>query len=155
MRSERIRDLIRLLHEGRAASQNDIVSALTEAGHSVTQATVSRDLKDVGATKVRLGDGFVYRLADDIPRRGDLVARSLQRSLDEFAISIVAAASLVIVQTAPGHASAVARAVDMSDNPDIVGTVAGDDTIFVATPDNDAAAALAARWRSRSTTEVA
>ena len=155
MRSERIRDLMRILHEGSATSQNDIVRALTDAGHSVTQATVSRDLKDVGATKVRMGDGFVYRLADDIPRTGDLVGRSLQRSLDEFAISIVAAASLVIVQTAPGHASAVARAVDMSGDPDIVGTVAGDDTIFVATADNEAAAGLAARWRGKSSTEVA
>jgi transcriptional regulator of arginine metabolism len=155
MRSERIRDLMRLLHEGTASSQNDIVKALVDAGHHVTQATVSRDLRDVGATKVRSGDGFVYRLPDDIPRSGDLVSRSLQRSLDEFAISIVAAASLVVVQTAPGHASAVARAVDMSGDPNIVGTVAGDDTIFVATPDNEAAAALAARWQGKSRSEVA
>lgn len=154
MRSERIRDLLRLLHEGSVASQNDIVAALTRAGHRVTQATVSRDLKEVGAAKVRIGDGFVYRLPDHIPRGGDLVSRSLQRSLDEFAVSIVAAASLVVVQTAPGHAPAVARAVDMSGDPDIVGTVAGDDTIFVATPDNEAATGLAARWRGKST-EVA
>lgn len=150
MRTQRRRDLLRILHEGSAHSQQDIVDALRAGGHDVTQATVSRDLRDVGAAKVRTGNGFVYRLPDEMPHstNGDLVARSLRRTLDEFAIDISAAASLVIVATAPGHASAVARAIDIAGIEGVVGTVAGDDTIFVATPGDAAATRLAEAWRN-------
>ena len=147
MRSNRRRDLLRILHEGKAASQQEIAARLRAAGHEVTQATVSRDLKEVGAAKLRGGDGFVYKLADDIGRGpGDLVARNLARTLDEFVVDIRVGGTLVIVATAPGHAPAVARAIDMSELPDVLGTVAGDDTIFVAAPDPAAAAALGDRW---------
>ena len=147
MKSQRRRDLLRILHEGRASSQDEIVAALRAAGHDVTQATVSRDLGSVGALKVRSETGYVYRLGDEVPRNGgDLVTRTLMKTLDEFAIDVVPAAGLVVVRTAPGHASAVARAIDLAGVDEVVGTIAGDDTIFVATPDAEAAAALAARW---------
>lgn len=147
MKSQRRRDLLRILHEGRASSQEEIVEALRAAGHDVTQATVSRDLGSVGALKVRTASGYVYRLGDEVPRAGsDLVARSLMRTLDEFSIDVVPAGNLVVVTTAPGHASAVARSIDLAGLDDVVGTIAGDDTIFVATPDPAAATALAARW---------
>jgi transcriptional regulator of arginine metabolism len=147
MKSQRRRDLLRILHEGTAASQLDIVRALQESGHEVTQATVSRDLQELGATKVRQNGGFVYRLADELPHgAGDLVRRNLNTTMQEFAISVQAAASLVIVKTAPGHASAVARAMDLADLDEAAGTLAGDDTIFVACHDTDSAAGLASRW---------
>lgn len=148
MRPDRRRDLIRILRSGAASSQKEIVRALQAAGHDVTQATVSRDLRDIGATKVRAGDGFAYRVPDDLPHsmNGDLVARNLARSLAEFALDVRRAHSLVVVTTAPGHASAVARAIDLAGADQVVGTVAGDDTIFVATPDPDAAAELTAAW---------
>jgi transcriptional regulator of arginine metabolism len=148
VRSHRRRELLRLLHEGRISSQKELVDALLELGHRVTQATVSRDLQAVGATKVRVNGSFVYRLADDVPRSSsaDLVTRNVAKILDDFAVSIQAANSLVVVTTAPGHASAVARAIDLAELADVAGTIAGDDTIFVATADPDAAAALAGRW---------
>jgi transcriptional regulator of arginine metabolism len=148
VRSHRRRELLRLLHEGRLSSQKELVDALLELGHQVTQATVSRDLQAVGATKVRVNGSFVYRLADDVPRStsGDLVTRNVAKILDDFAVSIRPANSLVIVTTAPGHASAVARAIDLAEPTDVAGTIAGDDTIFVATADPDAAAALAGKW---------
>jgi transcriptional regulator of arginine metabolism len=148
MRPDRRRDLLRILREGSASSQKEIVRALQRAGHDVTQATVSRDLREIGASKVRSAEGFVYRLADDVPHswNGDLVARNLDRSLAEFALDIRRAHSLVIVTTAPGHASAVARAIDLAAAEPVMGTVAGDDTIFVATESPDAAASLAQRW---------
>ena len=158
MRSDRRRDLLRILHEGTASSQNDIVDALREAGHEVTQATVSRDLREVGATKVRIDGAVVYRLADEIPHGlgRDLVARDLYRNFAEFAIDIQPAASLVVVRTAPGHASAVGRAIDMAGLEEVVGTVAGDDTIFVATPSEEIATDLASTWLGRTNeTEVA
>lgn len=147
MRSNRRRDLLKILHEGRASSQEEIVDFLRELGHDVTQATVSRDLREVDAMKVRDGDQWVYRLSDDLPHgRGDLVARRLERTLDEFVIDALPAASLVVLTTAPGHAAAVARAIDQAGVDGVIGTVAGDDTIFVATPGARAASALASRW---------
>ena len=152
MRVDRRRDLLRILHEGTASSQHDIVEALRRAGHDVTQATVSRDLREVGATKVRINDTIVYRLVDEIPHGngGDLVGRNLDRNLAEFAIDIMPAANLVVVRTAPGHASAVGRAIDMAGLNEVVGTVAGDDTIFVATPSDEVANELASAWLGKA-----
>jgi transcriptional regulator of arginine metabolism len=152
MKMQRRRDLIRILHEGEVARQRDIVRALRAAGHEVTQATVSRDLQELGATKVRSNGGFVYRLPDEIGRAapGDLMARNLDKTLEEFAIGVHPAASLVVINTAPGHASAVARAVDLAGIDEVLGTIAGDDTIFVATPSETAAVQLAGRWVGQS-----
>jgi transcriptional regulator of arginine metabolism len=148
MRSDRRRDLLRILHEGGATSQQQMVQDLRAAGHDVTQATVSRDLRELGATKVRVAGRLAYRLPDEIPRApgGDLMARSLMRTLSEFALDFRGAGSIVVVLTAPGHASAVARAIDLAALDEVAGTVAGDDTIFVATPDAATAAKLSARW---------
>ncbi len=149
---------MRILHSGTASSQLEIVAALEQLGHDVTQATVSRDLRELGATKVRLSGKVVYALPDDIPRStgGDLVARNLERNLAEFALEIAQAGNLVVVHTAPGHASAVARAIDIAASKEVVGTVAGDDTIFVATGSSDSAAQLVADWLAKAKdTEVA
>jgi transcriptional regulator of arginine metabolism len=148
MRSDRRKDLLRILHAGHASSQIEIADALRAAGHHVTQATVSRDLRDVGAVKVKLNGGFTYRLPDELPRSatGDLMSRNLIATLREFAVDVTSAAALVVVTTAPGHASAVARAIDLAGVREVVGTIAGDDTIFVATPSNEDAERLTNAW---------
>ena len=149
MKGQRRRDLVRILREGRANSQQDIVEALREAGHEVTQATVSRDLHEVGATKLRMNGEFVYRLSDDVAHSAtaDLMARNLERTFAEFTLNVRTAHSLVVLTTAPGHAAAVARALDHAgDSEEVIGTVAGDDTIFVATPSPDTANEIADRW---------
>ncbi len=150
MKAERLRDLHGLLHEGRAASQDDLVRGLRSAGHEVTQATVSRDLRAVGAKKVRMGGEAAYRLPDDVPSaaEGELSARNLARVLAEFAVEIRPAGSLVIVSTPPGHAGAVGRALDLAPVGEVMGTIAGDDTIFVATANAGSARKLARRWSS-------
>jgi transcriptional regulator of arginine metabolism len=139
---------VQILHSGRASSQEEIALALRERGHDVTQATVSRDLRELGATKIRTGDRLVYRLPDDLPvvSGGDLVGRRLDRTLAEFTIDIKIAGALVVVRTPPGHASAVARAIDQSSLDAVVGTIAGDDTVFVATPSQGAAQSLVSEW---------
>ncbi|MEA2517413.1 MAG: transcriptional regulator of arginine metabolism [Actinomycetota bacterium] len=152
MRSDRLKDLVRILRAGHAATQQEIAAALRDAGHDVTQATVSRDLQEVGAVKMRGARGLEYRLPDEVPRTagGELMARNLRRTLQDFALDVRAAATLVIVVTAPGHASAVARAIDLAGTEEVVGTVAGDDTIFVATGSQQAAERLVDRWGSAS-----
>lgn len=157
MRSQRRRDLLRILQDGRASSQEEIVAALHAKGHDVTQATVSRDLRELGAMKLRLGDKLVYRLPDDVPAANrDLLARRLDRTLAEFALDVRVAGSIVVLITPPGHAGLLARAIDQAGAPETVGTVAGDDTIFVATPSGTVARRVAARWlTSMGTAEVA
>lgn len=152
MRSDRLKDLTRVLRAGHAATQQEIVAALRAAGHDVTQATVSRDLQEIGAVKVRAGRSLEYRLPDEVARTAgsELMARNLRRTLQNFALDVRPAASIVIVITAPGHASAVARAIDLAAEETVVGTVAGDDTIFVATPSEAAAQALVDSWQAVS-----
>jgi transcriptional regulator of arginine metabolism len=153
MRSERRGTLLRILREGRAATQAELVAALREAGHDVTQATVSRDLHEVGAVKVRVGDEVAYRFPDDVPRLRS-PRRDVITELADFAIDVAEAGTLVVVTTLPGHASAVARAIDLAALPAVRGTIAGDDTIFVATPDAETARDLAGSWlRTRPTTK--
>jgi transcriptional regulator of arginine metabolism len=156
LRSERRRDLLQILHEGAAASQRDIALALQARGHDVTQATVSRDLQEVGATKVRVNGTYAYRLPDEIPRAvgGDLMTRRLEETLAEFVIEVRPAASIVVVYTAPGHAPAVARAIDQAPLNGIVGTIAGDDTIFVAAPSQSEAQRIARLWQTTSEAEA-
>lgn len=155
MRTVRRKDLVGILRSGRAGSQGEIVAALRSLGHPVTQATVSRDLQEIGATKVRVNGQVAYRLPDDIPMGmgGDVLRRDLEHNLEEFAVDVRQAGTLVVVITAPGHASAVGRAIDLAGLPEVVGTVAGDDTIFVATPDTDTAAELVHRWRGERSNE--
>lgn len=152
MRSDRLKDLTRILRGGHAATQQEIVAALEASGHDVTQATVSRDLQEIGAVKIRVGDSLQYRLPDEVPRTAgsDLMGRNLTRTLQDFALDVRPAGSLVVVVTAPGHASAVARAIDLAGLEPVVGTVAGDDTIFVATPSDEEARRLTERWSAVS-----
>ncbi len=150
MKSTRRSDLLKILRSGNATSQEEIADQLRAAGHEVTQATVSRDLRTVGAVKVRVGDRHLYRLAEDVSggTGGELVERNLARTLAEFAVDIRVAASLVVVVTLPGHAGAVGRAIDLTLLEDVVGTIAGDDTIFLATPSSDAARRFAGSLES-------
>lgn len=150
MKSKRRNDLLKILRSVKAHSQEEIAEQLKELGHEVTQATVSRDLRELGAVKLRVGDELAYRLADDVSngRGGDIVEQNLGRTLGQFAVEIRAAASLVIISTPPGHANAVARALDLAIVDDALGTIAGDDTIFIATAGTDSAHTLAGRLES-------
>ncbi|MDP9067173.1 MAG: arginine repressor [Actinomycetota bacterium] len=150
MKSERRRDLLKMLHEGRAATQQDLVAALRAAGHDVTQATISRDLQEVGAIKVKIGDQVAYRLPDETSRaRSARLGRTLQRELEEFAIDLKVAGNIAVIVTLPGHAAAIARAIDLAGVEGVVGTIAGDDTVFAATSDAVVAAELVDRWLRR------
>lgn len=148
MKSARRRALLKLLYQGHASTQQDFVAALRAAGHDVTQATVSRDLQELGAVKVRVGDQVAYRFPDDVlhAAAGQSAQRNLAKELRELAIDIRAAGTVVVVITLPGHAAALARAIDLAAPADVAGTIAGDDTVFVATDTQEAAQSLRARW---------
>ncbi|MGE5507123.1 MAG: arginine repressor [Chitinophagales bacterium] len=112
------------------ATQGELTEYLKARGIAVTQATVSRDIKDLRLVKVPTGDGrYCYALPPDRPEE-DTAART-RRMLSDFVLSVDSSENLIMLKTGPGTAQAVAAALDGLGWPDIVGTVAGDDSILV------------------------
>jgi transcriptional regulator of arginine metabolism len=130
MPSTRHRAIRRLLTERAVSTQADLIRLLAAEQIRVTQATVSRDLKTMGAVKQRGADGTVrYRIRNAGPLEGP--HRELARALDEYVLRITPTGGLVVVGTLPGAAHVVGRAIDESGVDGVVGTVAGDDTVLV------------------------
>jgi transcriptional regulator of arginine metabolism len=117
----------RIIRTRRIGTQEELLDALRAAGFDATQATLSRDLARLGARRVsRPAGGTVYELADGAGDGNGLGA------LRGLVAGITANRSLVVVRTHPGSAPAIARAIDLAGLPEVLGTIAGDDTIFVA-----------------------
>ena len=139
-RDERRQAIARLLREHTIEKQSELVDLLRAADFPATQSSVSRDLRDMGVAKLRDG----YRLPED-DRSG--TGESLQQA-GEFVHEIRAAGShLLIVSTAIGAAQRVAVTLDRIDWPEIIGTLSGDDTIFIATATSAQQRRLRARLR--------
>ena len=112
-----------------------MAEALGEAGYAVTQATVSRDLDALGAVRVKSdGNGTRYEILDDrfAFKQG---IESASRALNQFAETIASSGNIVVIHTAPGAAHLLASALDGAGLHDVLGTVAGDDTIMVVASD--------------------
>lgn len=134
------RRLVRsLITSSAIGSQAELVTLLASEGHDVTQATVSRDLQVIGATKA---DGERYVLSGE-PDPEEAV-RHLARSIDEFVESIRSSGSMVVLKTPPGAAQVVAAAIDNAPVDGVLGTVAGDDTIVVVATEAVTGAGVAA-----------
>jgi transcriptional regulator of arginine metabolism len=132
-RRERQGAILDLVRERALSTQAEVASALRETGIDVVQTTVSRDIADLGLVKVRAPSGrLVY--APPGGSDGDRL-RALGSAMRRYAITVEAAGPIVVVTTPSGYANALAQAVDEAAHPSIVGTIAGDNTIFVATRD--------------------
>lgn len=147
LRTRRQRMIADLIRGEAVASQEEVTERLASQGLAVTQATVSRDLKQLGAVKVKRGGTMRYALPDALGD-SDRSARRLQDLVAEWVRSVEAAGSLLVLKTSPGSAHLVGAAMDMAALPEIAGTVAGDDTLFVALRDGVVAEALATRFRA-------
>jgi transcriptional regulator of arginine metabolism len=130
-RSERQRAIVDMLREGPAPTQQDVAARLAEAGYDVTQATVARDLEQVGAVKVKREGKLSYSLPEKLGDRNWPVDR-LKRIFAEWVQAVETSGSMVVVRTPPGSAHLVALAVDQAKLPEVVGTIAGDDALFIA-----------------------
>ena len=131
----RRRSIRRILMTRHITRQSDLVEQLAAEGFEVTQATVSRDLAEMGATKRRSSDGlFGYTLPEEAPSP-DAGNEVVARALAQFANSIISTGSLVVIKTPPGAAQVVAGAVDGAVLGGVLGTVAGDDTLLVVVDD--------------------
>jgi transcriptional regulator of arginine metabolism len=140
-KAQRQRLITSVIGRKRVGSQHELLAALAASGCVVTQATVSRDLRELGVEKTRDDLGRPRYLVPET-RRGD-PREALRRVLSEFGRRIVAAQNIVVVQSEMGSAPAIARALDRVDHPLIVGTLAGDDTCLVVANDSGDARTLA------------
>ncbi|MDQ3343284.1 MAG: arginine repressor [Actinomycetota bacterium] len=138
-RPQRRRLVRELVAANAVESQAELVALLGRAGVPATQATVSRDLDELGITKVRGADG---RSAYAVPEAGELA-----QLLRQFVVAIDASGSLAVVRTPPGAAAAVGSAIDGAGLPDVLATVQGDDTLLVVAREGVGGRAVADRLR--------
>jgi transcriptional regulator of arginine metabolism len=125
---------------GRIHSQDDLVQALKKAGYPVTQATASRDIEEIGAVRIRNQKGeMVYSIAED---SDSSLARSMPLP-QELILSVDASGNLAVVRTPPGGAQLLASSLDHSGIKEIIGTIAGDDTVLVVSKSATGGSALA------------
>ncbi len=132
-KSERQQLIERLIREQNLSTQAEVAAALQSAGASVTQATVSRDLRELGVQK---GSGRDGRPRFAIPgRAGRNPAAALEQILVDAEAQWQHAQNLLVIRSLPGTAPAVGRVLDELNHDDVIGTVAGDDTVLVITAD--------------------
>ena len=144
LKDRRQRAIADLIRGQQLASQDELAERLSGLGFAVTQATISRDLEQLGAVKVRRDGHLSYALPDQVR---DTNGPRLAAVFRDWVRSIDTAGNLVIMKTPPGSAHLIGVALDQSTIAEIVGTICGDDTIFVACRSEAAAVQVAARFR--------
>jgi transcriptional regulator of arginine metabolism len=134
MKHRRLSAIRQLVEQEPVHSQEELRRRLAALGFVVTQATLSRDIKEIGLVK-RAADG-AYQAAGGDGGSTATAVMALSRALGEFLLSVDAAQQLVVVKTGPGQAQLLGLAIDRARLTDVVGTIAGDDTILVVCRDS-------------------
>jgi len=129
--------ILKLIHGKKISTQDELAQELKKLGVAATQVTLSRDIRDLGLAKTPEGYRQIVR-SEAGPHLPSLAA--------EFLLDVRLAQHLVVLKTSPGHANSVAVALDDEEWPEVVGTLAGDDTILVITPDTSTAQAVRAKF---------
>ena len=130
-KAQRQHRIERLLEANAVTSQGQLVELLAADGVVATQATVSRDLEEIGAVKVRVPGGDTVYAVPELPKDRVAPEDHLRRVLGDWVVEVAHSANLVVLRTPPGSAHVVASALDRAGLDDVLGTVAGDDTIMV------------------------
>jgi transcriptional regulator of arginine metabolism len=133
----------RLLEEQAVSSQAQLVELLAADGVVATQATVSRDLEELGAVKVRIPGGAMAYAVPEHAKDSAAPDDHLRRVMGEFVVDVAHSANLVVLRTPPGSAHVVASALDRAGLSDVLGTVAGDDTVVVVCSEQAGGARIA------------
>ncbi|CAN5784065.1 arginine repressor [soil metagenome] len=137
----------KVLATGTVGSQEQLVGLLGEEGCVATQATVSRDLDDLGAIKVRAAGGDTVYAIPELPKDQRAPDDHLRRALGDWVVEVSHSANLVVLRTPPGTANVVGSALDRSGLAGVLGTVAGDDTLIVVVAEAVGGAAAADHLR--------
>ncbi|KAB8162543.1 MULTISPECIES: arginine repressor [Streptomyces] len=150
-RTARHRRIVEILNRGPVRSQSQLAKLLADDGLSVTQATLSRDLDELGAVKIRNANGeLIYAVPSEggfrtprAPLGESAKEERMARLAGELLISAEASANLVVLRTPPGAAQFLASAIDQAEVHDILGTIAGDDTLLLISRDPTGGQSLA------------
>jgi transcriptional regulator of arginine metabolism len=146
MRNKRERQAVirQLVQAGAVSSQEELKRQLAGRGLKVTQATLSRDLRDLGLARVSTEDGVRYVVPDP---RADDASPALDRTLAQFLASVDGVGELIVLHTLPGGAQPVAEALDAEGWPEVLGTIGGENTILVVCRSAEARAEVMRRLR--------
>jgi transcriptional regulator of arginine metabolism len=129
-KADRLRLLKKLIGEEEIHDQVQLQEKLHTLGVEITQATISRDLQEMGVTKVRVRPGiFKYTILEQLPR--NFLMDQLRVLFNNFVYALKSTGNLLMVKTSPGNANGVASLIDRIAFPGVLGTVAGDDTVLV------------------------
>jgi transcriptional regulator of arginine metabolism len=146
-KNQRQHRITKLLETQPVTNQAQLVGLLAEQGVEATQTTVSRDLDDLGAVKVRLPGGETAYALPELPTHQIAPEDHLRRVLGEWVVEVAHSENLVVLRTPPGPAHVVGSAIDRSGLEEIVGTVAGDDTVLVVVAEHVGGDVMAERLR--------
>lgn len=142
MKQNRHIKILSIIQEKDIRTQEELAQVLLEEGFNVTQATVSRDIKDLKLIKETNEEGISRYTSGR--SSSEMISERLLTVLKQSYVSSCAAQNILVVKTLPGMAHAAASAIDAYDFKDLVGTIAGDDTFFIATKNNEAALGIMA-----------
>ncbi len=123
--------IARLLEEQAVSSQAQLVEMLAANGVAATQVTVSRDLEELGAVKIRIPGGAMAYAIPEHAKERNIPVDHLRRVLGEFVVEVAVSANIVVLRTPPGSAHVIGSALDRADLEGVLGTVAGDDTLIL------------------------
>jgi transcriptional regulator of arginine metabolism len=137
----------KLLQQHAVTSQEQLVELLASEGVVATQATVSRDLVDLGAIKIRAAGGESIYAVPELPKEQRAPEDHLRRVFGEWVVEVATSANLVVLRTPPGSAHVVGSALDRANVPGVLGTVAGDDTLVVVVAEGRGGTAAVRRLR--------
>ena len=143
MKSNRQKKILEIVNRFHVETQDDLIDRLMTEGYTVTQATISRDIRELQLTKVLTSHGTYRYIA---PKREDMVSGlKFNAALVDSIISVEYAMNMVVIKTYPGLAQAVAAGVDNLRIAEVLGCVAGDDTIMVVTKNESSAKSISER----------
>lgn len=128
MKARRTFAIVDIITNRRISTQEELCEALKSSGYDITQATVSRDIKELHLIKIPDGEGYRYALPDNSPIKNS--RERMRRLFQDSVIDIDCSENIVVIKTLPGAAQSIASMIDFAGLENILGTVAGDDTIF-------------------------
>jgi transcriptional regulator of arginine metabolism len=135
MKERRQRAILTLVSTRPVKSQEELADLLEQQGYDATQATISRDIKELGLAKLPIKDGGAHQWKYVVPTADVAFTSRLHRLVAELVTSVKSSLNLIVLRTPPGSAMMVAAAIDEAQWPEIIGTVGGDDTILVIVDD--------------------
>ena len=137
MKKGRQEKILELITKFEIETQDELMEFLSEEGYQVTQATVSRDIRDLNLVKVALPGGSYKYVVSSVSKKVSAFSTAPNHSVTDAAHTVICAQNLIVIHTSPGMAQAVAVSLERISEPMILGCVAGDDTIIIVTADND------------------